>query len=142
MAKFSNDEMNKLFPVPERKRVVTHRTYDVRITLNKSGKARQVIRFGFINQAAAEFGKHTFIEASDIECLKDRIYFRLHDEKINNNVHTLSSNGKSKTDSCYFSLTPSEKAEKMYRMNWIGKLFPILYDDENELYYIDAKEEI
>ena len=29
----------------------------------------------------------------------------------------------------------------MYRMNWIGKLFPLFYDHENELYYIDSREE-
>ena len=35
----------------------------------------------------------------------------------------------------------SDKAEKMYRMNWIGKLFPLFYDPENELHYIDSREE-
>lgn len=134
-------DLDKAFHVPEQKTVTGHRTYDVRITLNKAGSGRQVIRFGFINNAASVFGKHTFIEASDIEYTKDRIYFRSHDEKINTNVHTLSSNGKTHEDSCYFSFTPSDKAEKMYRMNWIGKLFPLFYDNENELHYIDMREE-
>lgn len=134
-------DLEKCFRVPEKKKTAGHRTYDVRITLNKSGKDRQVIRFGFINNAASELGKHAFIEASDIEYTKDRIYFRTHDEKINSNVHMLSSNGKSRMDSCYFSFTPSDKAEKMYRMNWIGKLFPLLYDSENDLHYIDMREE-
>ena len=135
-------DMNLVFPPCNRNSVVIrHRTYDVRITLNKAGRAKQVVRFGFINNAAAEFGKHAFIEASDIEYTKDRIYFRSHDEKINNNVHTLSSNGKARTDSCYFSFTPNDKAEKMYRMNWIGKLFPLFYDAENNLHYIDMREE-
>ena len=134
-------DLSKAFRVPEKKMVMGHRTYDVRVTLNKSGRSKQVIRFGFINRAAEEFGKHPFIEASDIEYTKDRIYFRSHDEKINNNVHTLSSNSKTITDGCYFSFTPSDKAEKMYRMNWIGKLFPLHWDPENELHYIDVKEE-
>jgi hypothetical protein len=134
-------DLNEAFRAPEKKVVTGHRTYDVRITLNKSGRNRQVIRFGFINNAAEEFGKHAFIEASNIEYTKDRIYFRSHDEKINANVHTLSSNGKTREDSCYFSFTPSDRAEKMYRMNWIGKLFPLFYDNENELHYIDMREE-
>lgn len=134
-------DMNKAFPTPEKKTAKTHRTYDVRITLNKSGHERSVIRFGFINSAAEAFGTKPFIEASDIEYTKDRIYFRTHDEKVNANVHTLSSNGKTRTDSCYFAFTPSDKAEKMYRMNWIGKLFPVLFDDENGLFFIDLRKE-
>ena len=118
----------------------SHRTYDVRITLNRAGGNRQVIRFGFINNAAKEFSKHPFIEASHIEFTKDRIYFRSHDEKISSNVHTLSTNSKTCESSCYFSFTPSEKAEKMYRMNWIGKLFTLFWDSENELYYIGTNE--
>ena len=134
-------DLGKAFHVNDKKPIKWHRTYDVRITLNKAGSGRQVIRIGFINNAASVFGKHAFIEASDIEYTKDRIYFRSHDEKINANVHTLSSNGKTREDSCYFSFTPSDRAEKMYRMNWIGKLFPLFYDNENELHYIDMREE-
>lgn len=133
--------LDDLFRGPDKGPVARHRTYDVRVTLNKSGHKKQVIRFGFINQAAEEFGRYPFIEASNIEYIKDRIYFRSHEEKINGNVHKLSCNGKSITYSCYFSFTPSDKAEKMYRMNWIGKLFPLRWDPENELYYIDVKEE-
>ena len=118
-----------------------HRTYDVRITLNKSGSGRQVVRFGFINNGAQEFGKKPFIEASNIERTKDRIYFRTHDEKTSLNIHTLSSNGKTRQDSCYFTMTPTEKGEKMYRMNWIGKTFMLYYDPEYELHYIDYREE-
>lgn len=135
-------DMDMAFPLPPKKEASKSvRTYDVRITLNKSGRGRQVIRFGFINNASKTFGAKPFIEASNIEYTKDRIYFRSHDEKRNANVHVLSSNGKTHLDSCYFTLTPSEKAEKMYRMNWIGKLFPLIYDEENELYYIDSREE-
>ncbi len=135
-------DMDQAFPLPPKKQATKAvRTYDVRITLNKSGRGRQVVRFGFINNAAKTFGTRPFIEASNIEYTKDRIYFRSHDEKENANVHMLSSNGKTHTDSCYFTLTPSDKAEKMYRMNWIGKLFPLFYDDDNDLHYIDMREE-
>lgn len=135
-------DIGQAFPLPQKKQTVKAvRTYDVRITLNKSGHGKPVIRFGFINNAAKTFGAKPFIEASNIEYTKDRIYFRMHDEKINANVHVLSSNGKTHLDSCYFTITPSDKAEKMYRMNWIGKLFPLFYDSENELYYIDSREE-
>lgn len=134
-------DLQKAFPIPERKHTNGHRTYDVRITLNKSGRAKQVVRFGFINDAAKTFGQHPFIEASDLEYTRDKIYFRSHDTKATANVHVLSSNGKTPQDSCYFTFTPSDKAEKMYRMNWIGKLFPLFYDQATGLYYIDVREE-
>ena len=134
-------DFGKAFPEPEHKHTSGHRTYDVRITLNKAGRTRQVVRFGFINNAAKTFGQYPFIEASDIEYTKDKIYFRVHSTKATANVHTLSSNGKTPLDSCYFTFTPSDKAEKMYRMNWIGKLFPLFYDAENDLHYIDMREE-
>ena len=124
-------------PVAPRSR----RTYDVKITLNKSGSGRQVVRFGFINGAAQELGKKPFVEVSDIEITKERIYFRTHDEKTNIYIHTLSSNGKTRQDSCYFTMTPTEKGEKMYRMNWINKTFMLYYDPEYELHYIDYREE-
>ena len=134
-------DLNGIFAVPERKKATIHKTYDVRITLNKAGKGRQAIRFGFINKAASVFGEHAFIEASYVERMRERIYFRSHSEKVSANVHVLSSNGRTRKDSCYFTITPSNEAEKIYRMSWIGKTFPLLYDTENELYYIDVKEE-
>ena len=135
-------DLDKMFAVREKVQVKKARkTYDVRVSLNKSGHDKPVVRFGFINGAAQEFGKKPFIEASDIEYTKDRVYFRTHDEKTNNNIHTLSSNSKTRQDSCYFALTPTEKGEKMYRMNWIGKTFMLYYDPEYELHYIDYREE-
>lgn len=135
-------DVNKMFEGPERRQAIRgHRTYDVKITLNKCGSGRQVVRFGFINGAAQELGKKPFVEASNIEYTKERIYFRTHDEKTSLNVHTLSSNGKTRQDSCYFTMTPTEKSEKMYRMNWIGKTFMLYYDPEYELHYIDYREE-
>ena len=137
-------DMSLLFPTPHNDvSTKTPRTYDVRVSLNKKGgkEGRQAIRFGLLNNAAKIFGEKPFIEASDVEYMKDRIYLRSYEEKANRNVHTLSTNGKSRTDSCYFSLTPSDKAEKIYRMNWINKTFPLFYDNEVGLYYIDMREE-
>lgn len=139
-------DMDKAFPPADNKNAHVHhnRTYDVRITLNKSGDNRPfVIRFGFINSAARIFGTHPFIEASDIEYTKDKVYFRTHEEKAHKNIHTLSSNGKTRQDSCYFAMTPpTERVEKIYRANWIGKTFNLSFDDINQLYYIEnAKKE-
>lgn len=134
-------DIEKLFPLPPARsnKQTRVRTYDVRITLNKSGKGnRQVIRFGFLNNAAAEASKHLFVEVSDVEYSKDRIYFRFHDEKLHRNIHTLSkSNGKTGVG-YYFAITPSETAEKIYRMNWIGKEFSFKFDDEIKVHYIEG----
>ena len=63
--------LDELFRGPDKTPpVARHRTYDVRVTLNRAGRSKQVIRFGFINRAAEEFGKHPFIEASNIEYIK------------------------------------------------------------------------
>lgn len=139
MATFNNDQLNRLFPRPVAIAHATNsRTYDVRITLNKSGVGKaNVVRFGFINNAAKALGKFQFIEASDIEYTKNRVYFRCHNEKLHRNVHTLSTNAKSRENGCYFSITPTAKAEKAYRMNWIGKTYDLLYDADNDLYYIE-----
>ena len=135
--------MNDAFPVPKKRtHIATKRHYDVRVTLNKCGRDNtNVVRFGFINKAAKAFGSHLFIEASDVEYTKNRIYFLCHDEQIHRNVHKLSSNRKAKNDSCYFAITPSEKAEKIYRMNWIGKTYQIQFDEENDLYFIENGKE-
>ena len=137
-------DLQKAFPIPEKRKPVRKaiKKYDVRISLNESGKPKQVVRFGFINNAAKIFGEHLYIEASDIEWTKDKIYFRSHDEKIHRGVYKVASNGKTPKDSCYFTYTPkTDKAEKMYRMNWIGKTFHIYYDNEADLHYIDMREE-
>lgn len=128
------------FPHPEQRTGPgIKRTYDVRVTINKSGKGKDTIRFGFINNAAAIFGIHPFIEVSDVTCTKNRIYFCIHDEKIHRNVHAIS--GIDKKESCYFTITPSEKAEKIYRMNWIGHTYKITFDKKLGWYYIENSKE-
>ena len=137
--------INDLFPTPETRPSPTKRTYDVRITLNKSGDKRHVIRFGFINDAAKLLQKWEYIEPSTVllENAPNRIYFRQHPIKTHRNVYKLSisNNKSSKKEGCYFSFTPDEKSEKKYRMSWINNTFKILYDEENDLYYIEKKEE-
>lgn len=119
------------------------RKYDVRITLNKSGDNRQVIRFGFLNKGAEVFEKYKYIEVSDVESKKcpNRIYFRAETEKTNSNMHKLCTNGKSKTKNLYTSLTPTGKGDKIYRSQWINGTFKIKLDDECGLYYIENAKE-
>lgn len=138
MSKFSEEQLMRMFPPLHVDHIRRARTYDVRITLNKSGSNKaNVVRFGFINQGAKAISKYRFVEVSDILYTKDRIYFRGHDEKLNKNIHMLSTNSERKEDSCYFAITPTCKAEKAYRMNWIGKTYALLYDEENDLYYVE-----
>ena len=136
-------DLGKLFPPPPKggHNRQTKRTYDVRITINRAGKGnRNAIRFGFINWAASVFMGCRFIELSDVEYMKNRIYFRAHDQKIHRKVFSLASN-RNGQNSFYFSITPSEKAEKIYRMNWVGHSYMLKHDDENNLFYIENIEE-
>ena len=129
-------DLDSLFPAPKKgSRKPVKRTYDVKVTINHSGKGKKdVIRFGFINYAASVFGSYSFIEASDVEYMKNRIYFRVHDHKANKNVYTLQSG-------FHFAITPSEKAEKIYRMNWVAHTYALKHDGENDLFYIENTKE-
>ena len=139
------EDISSLFPLPTSISTTNRhskKTYDVRVTLNKSGRNRQCVRFGLLNYAAAMAQEHLFVEVSDIEFCKDRLYFRFHDEKEHRNIHTLSKSAKeNKGVGFYFSITPSEKAEKLYRMNWIGKTFAFKHDPEIDLFYIENVKE-
>ena len=124
-------------------RNTAHRDYAVKITLNKAGGTRYAIRFGFINEAAEAFEGWEFIEFSDVEKLSDKIYFRLYHEKENVNVYTLSTCkfGDKYAKGRYATMTPNEKAEKIYRLKWVGKELSLKYDEECELYYIELDAE-
>lgn len=136
-------DMDQLFATPKKRPPINtgKRNYDIRVTLNKSGKKRTTVRFGLLNAAANEAKKYDYAEVStDTEIMKTRLYFRFHKEKMNANVHKLSistSENGAPGAGLYFTITPSERAEKIYRMNWIGKTYKLQYDDENELYYIE-----
>ena len=131
--------INDIFDNRQAKRPANPRVYDVRITLNKSGRGRFAIRFGFINDAVKAFGNKQYIQISRVDKLQDRIYFRLFDDKANLDAHKLSKNAKTDTPGFYTAVTPSEAAEKIYRTKWIGKTFKIQYDTEHKLYYIDQE---
>ncbi len=141
-------DMNKLFPPKEVKKVNYHpkKTYDIKITLNDSGKGKkQVIRYGFINKAGEEAKKHGFAEVSDIEYCKTRLYFRFHDSKNDKRVHKLTAS-KSTNGECgtgfYFCETPSDKAKKLYLANWLYKKYKLQWDEENKLYFIENTKEV
>ena len=123
-------------PVPKNPTHSAPRNYDVRITLNKSGKTRlMAIRFGFINDAAKAFENAQYIETSDVEKCADRIYFRTFNEKVSANAYKLSGSGSSR----YTQFTPSIKAEKIYSTKWIGGTFKIKFDDECGWFFIERE---
>lgn len=133
--------INDIFDNRQSKRIINPRTYDVRITLNKSGSGRFAIRFGFLNEAVKAFGGAAYIQVSKVEKLPNQIYFRVFDNKANLDAHKLCTNSKSETSNLYTTITPTEAAEKIYRTKWVGKTFKIKYDKENGLYYIDQEAE-
>lgn len=131
-----NIEDIKWEAVKENKRGRRKRTWDVRITLNKSGtESRNMkVRFGFINKAAEVFHAGQYIAMS--EPVKDRIYFMTSDEKKDNRFKKI---GMSKADlqSLYTSFSPIDRIEKIYRANWVGGTYMIQFDDECSLYFIE-----
>lgn len=122
-------------------KVINPRIYDVRITLNKSGKVGFVIRFGFLNAAVKAFEGKNYIQVSKVEVLQNRIYFRAFDEKKYVDVYKLCTNPKSKSRNLYVAMKPSAAAEKIYRAKWINKTFYLQFDDECGLYYVQLAGE-
>lgn len=120
-----------------RSRYTPKRTYDVRITLNKKGDHFS-IRFGFINNSLKAIGEKNYAQVSNISKCRERIYFKFLNERKYLDVHKLSSSceGDKKT-SLYITITPSGKEEKIYRSDWIGKVFDIKYDNDSGFYYIE-----
>ena len=132
--------IDNLFDNRQVKRRSNPRTYDVRITLNKSGAKGFVVRFGFLNEAVEAFKGKAFIQVSKVEVFPDRIYFKLFEDRANLDAHKLCSNSKSETSNLYTTILPSSEAEKIYRAKWINKTFNIQFDDECEHYYIAQEE--
>ena len=54
-------DINKIF---EGEKQPAHRAYDVRVTLNRSGSGRFIIRFGFLNDAVKAFDNKPYMHAS------------------------------------------------------------------------------
>lgn len=117
---------------------IRKRTYDVRITLNKSGEKGYVVRFGFWNKAKETFTDACYMEITDVEKIGDRIYFLPVKEQQHNKQFKLSRSDKSQNK--YFTFTPSENAEKIYRANWINGTFRLKKDPECGLWYIENEK--
>ena len=119
------------------------RTYDVRVTLIKSGRAdgKMSIRFGFLNKAAAAFHADRFLLISEPQ--NDRIYFLECSEKKDYRYKKiLFSAKKDSSGKCLCtSFIPSDELDKVYRAKWIGGTFKLQYDDECEMYFIERKNE-
>lgn len=114
------------------------RKYDVRISLNKSGGKRLVVRFAFYNKATEVLVDANYMAITDVEKIAGRIYFIPSKEKEPNKQFKLSKSNKSQNK--YFTFTPSEKAEKIYRSKWIGGTFKINKDKECGLWYIENEK--
>ena len=112
------------------------RTYDVRISLNKKGDHFS-IRFGFINESLKAIGNRTYAQVSNVSLCRDKIYFKFWDRKEYLDVHKLTSSNKSGNTSLYTTITPDGNEEKIYRSDWIGKVFNIKYDELSGYYYIE-----
>ena len=133
------DEMKDLFvfrEVCQKKTARPPKDYDVGVSVHKSGtdddgKQRWAARFAFFNSARQMFGEYDYIVMSNIEKLAERIYFRPSREKIKASHKIMKGQ--------YAELTLSEAAEKAYRLHYQKKHFPLCYDQECDLYYIDVK---
>lgn len=122
---FDNRTVKDTFP--------TKRDYDVRVSINKAGGNRFTIRFGFINRGYDAFKDANYLQATNVEKGRYRIYFMPHEKRDYLDVYKLSRGMTA--SSLYFSFTPSERAEKIYRAKWTGT-FRLGYDDECGLYFI------
>ena len=120
------------------------RIYDVLITTNKSGvhkdgnKKKDVVRVGLINRAGIAFNEYAYIAFSDISKETQRIYFKGCDEK-EPGVFALSPN-KNDQISMSFQFTPTGTEMSIIAEEWEDRTFPIRFDDECQLYYIDKTD--
>lgn len=118
--------------------------YDVLITTNRSGvhkdgnRKKDVIRIGLINRAGIAFNEYAYIAFSDISKEAQRIYFKGCEEK-EPGVFALTPN-KNDQISMYFQFTPTESEMQVIVAEWENKTFPIKFDNEYQLYYIDKAD--
>lgn len=133
------DEVMSMFIKPKAKAPGNPRTYDVGITLPKSGydHGRPKIRFGFLNKAAEVFQAMEYIEVTDVEKMKYKIYFRASETQEHSKMHKLSRSKSKKSISRYFEMNMTESAEKIYKAMWEGKKCKLEYDEECGLYFIE-----
>ena len=129
-------------PKTSRKPYQAKMIYDVLITTNKSGKHKGVnrtaVRVGLINRAGIAFNEYEYIAFSDICPGENRIYFMGYDEKVDG-VFKLSPNRNEQISMC-FQFTPTEAELAVVAKDWENKAFPIKFDDECQLYYINKAD--
>lgn len=131
-----------LFKHPDEKKAPKPPKKPVKVTRNKSGPNRYVIRFGFSGSAAKliESFHCTHVMPSFIERDRNRIYFRFFDEKEHKYAFKLCRTSESGVG-YYFTFSPSEKADRLYQTWYVGKAFDFNYDKMNECNYITIEEE-
>ena len=129
-----------LFKDPNEKKAVHKK--EVKVTRNKSGPDRYVIRFGFSGSAARgiETNNWTHVMPSFIERDRTRIYFRFFNDKAHKYAYKLCRTSDS-GGGFYFTFSPSEKADKLYQTWYVNKSFNIQYDAPNDCNYITIEEE-
>ena len=119
--------------------------YDVRITGKLDNtRSNQQVRFAFAGKAYDVLRDVEYIEVSNIQKCKTRIYFMPAFEKKKGARQThklLHSTSDAKSHwSCYTCITPT-KSEKEEYVSWIGGRYMINIDEENRLYYIEKTKE-
>lgn len=134
-------DFNELFYNKQSRTPGNKRTYDVRVTLNKSGNGRFSIRFGFLNDAVKAFKGKNYVQVSRVDVSPDVIYFRLFDKKEFIDVHKLCTNSNADTSNLYTAITPPDAEEKIYRAKWVGKTFKIEHDEKHDVYFISQEKE-
>ena len=111
------------------------RNYDVKITLNKTGKERKKmeIRFGFLNNAYTFFEDYNYLQVSSVEKAeknkRERIYF-LPSEEREPGSNKICKSQKSSINS-FFLFTPTEQEEKIFRSKWVNYTFKLKFDEKH-----------
>lgn len=125
------------------RKTASSRKYDVRVSFNGSGENRSCVRFGFLNNERdvfREFEYLTFI----INSAQNRIYFygaKNKDEQPDYCFYRLSRNGaKSGNPGRYIQCTPEDKTFGVIGKSFNNREFPIKFDDELCLFYIDRED--
>ena len=110
----------------------------VKISRNKAGGERYCIRLGFTGKAADIVGGYQYIEPTNIKLKKSAIYFRLHENKENKRCYKVC---RTDGNGVYFTFTPDERGDILYRAHYVGKVLEFKYDERRKCHYITIEEE-
>lgn len=123
------------------------KSYDVKITLNKTGKKekKMAVRFGFLNNAYSFFEGFKYLQISSVEKAEknksERIYFFPSEEKEAGS-NKICKHPKSST-SRFYTFTPTEPEEKIFRAKWVNYTFQLKFDEKHGgLPFIERDQEI